>query len=58
MSNIFFCKSNTKIFEITCGKKWIFFDNLSKILNLNHIKINDNNFDSIKQIINKYTFNN
>jgi hypothetical protein len=53
MSNMFFCKKNTTIVEVTCNTKWIFFDNLSKIQKLNHVKINDNNFNSIKTIINK-----
>ena len=53
MSNMFFCKRNTIIVEVTCNKQWIFFDNLSKIQKLNHIKITDNNFNSIKTVINK-----
>ena len=39
MSNMFFCKSGTVIIEVTCGREWEFFDEISKILNLNHIKI-------------------
>lgn len=53
LSNMFFCKKNTKIIEITCNKKWIFFDNLSSILSLNHIKIHNNNFNSIKIVLDK-----
>jgi capsular polysaccharide biosynthesis protein len=47
MSNIFFCKKGTTIIEVTCNTKWEFFDNISSILNLNHIKIDDNNIDTI-----------
>jgi hypothetical protein len=49
----FFCKKNTKIIEITCNKKWIFFDKLSSILSLTHIKIHTNNFNSIKIVLDK-----
>jgi hypothetical protein len=38
MSNMFFCKPGTKIIEVTCGMKWPFFDVISRILKLNHIK--------------------
>ena len=47
MSNMFFCKEGTKIIEVTCGCSWPFFDKISSILNLNHIKCHENNFDSI-----------
>ena len=43
MSNMFFCKELTKIIEVTCGRNWNFFDKLSTILNLKHIKCNENN---------------
>ena len=51
MSNMFFCKEGTTIIEVTCGKHWPFFDKLSNILNLNHIKCHENNFDSIIKYI-------
>lgn len=57
MSNMFFCKKNATIIEITCNTKWIFFDKLSNILSLNHIKINDNNFISIKNVLDKIITN-
>jgi hypothetical protein len=47
MSNMFFCKEGTKIIEVTCGTHWIFFNKLSEILNLNHIKCNKNNFEEV-----------
>jgi len=47
MSNMFFCKEGTKIIEITCGKDYLFFNKISKILNLEHIKINENNYENI-----------
>jgi hypothetical protein len=54
MSNMFFCKEGTTIIEVTCGVEWIFFDKISKILNLNHIKCNDNNYN---ELINCITIN-
>jgi hypothetical protein len=47
LSNMFFCKKGTTIIEITCNMIWPFFDNISSILELNHIKVNNN----IKSII-------
>lgn len=45
MSNMFFCKQGTKIIEVTCGKDWQFFDVISNILKLNHIKLRVNKLD-------------
>ena len=47
MSNMFFCKEKTIIIEVTCGCEWIFFDKISKILNLNHVKCTKNSFNDI-----------
>jgi hypothetical protein len=47
MSNMFFCKEKTTIIEVTCGMNWIFFDNISNILNLKHIKCSINNFENV-----------
>ena len=52
MSNMFFCKKKTKIIEVTCDKEWPFFLSMIKILNLNHIKCDENNFKSLARIIN------
>jgi len=51
MSNMFFCKEGTKIIEVTCGKSWDFFDTISNILHLHHIKCHENDFDSIIKYI-------
>jgi hypothetical protein len=51
MSNMFFCKEGTKIIEVTCNTNWEFFDIISKILNLNHIKCYENKLDKIIQSI-------
>ncbi len=51
MSNMFFCKEGTKIIEVTCNCSWDFFDKISKILKLNHVKCHENNFDSIIKYI-------
>ena len=47
MSNMFFCKEETKIIEVTCSCSYPFFDIISNILNLNHIKCHKNNVDNI-----------
>lgn len=47
MSNMFFCKEGTTILEVTCGTSWGFFNVISKILKLKHIKCHKNNFDDI-----------
>jgi hypothetical protein len=52
MSNMFFCKEGTTIIEVTCGCRWEFFDNISKILKLKHIKCHENNIDKIIKCIN------
>ena len=51
MSNMFFCKESTKIIDITCGCKWKFFDKLSEILNLEHIRCNQNTINEILNCI-------
>jgi hypothetical protein len=38
MSNMFFCKENTKIIEVTCDHEWIYFDKITELLQLQHIK--------------------
>jgi hypothetical protein len=43
MANMFFCKEGTKIIEVTRGRKWAFFDTISSILNLKHIKCKTSN---------------
>jgi hypothetical protein len=53
MSNMFFCKENTKIIEITCDTFYPFFDQMSKILSLKHIKCTKNNFDDVTECIEK-----
>jgi hypothetical protein len=51
MSNMFFCKEGTKIIEVTCSCSWPFFDKISEILKLNHIKCHKNNVDDIIKYI-------
>jgi hypothetical protein len=48
---MFFCKSGTVVIEVTCGREWEFFDEISKILNLNHIKIKKNDPNRIIKTI-------
>lgn len=47
MSNMFFCKKNTYILEVTCGVFWEYFDCISDILKLNHIKCYENELSEI-----------
>jgi hypothetical protein len=47
MSNLFFCKKDTILYEITCDQVWTFFDTITKNLQIIHHKINDNNSDVI-----------
>jgi hypothetical protein len=51
MSNMFFCKENTKIIEITCGSNWEFFNQIPKILNLKHIKCFKNQLNDVVNCI-------
>jgi hypothetical protein len=56
MSNLFFCKKNTILFEVTCGESWSFFDTITKNLQITHHKIKDNNCDVIiKRIMSEKT---
>jgi hypothetical protein len=55
MSNLFFCKKDTLLFEVTCGEIWKFFDVITKNLQIIHHKIEDNNSESIIQKIEKET---
>lgn len=53
MANLFFCKPNTKIIEVVCNRYWKFFDIISKILHLEHIKCNTNKLENIINLIEK-----
>jgi hypothetical protein len=53
MSNLFFCKQNTTIIEVKCGKNWEFFNVISTNLKLNHIIIEKNNPQEIISFIHK-----
>lgn len=53
MSNMFFCKEKTIIFEVTCNTNWPFFDKISSILNLNHKKCINNNCYKIIECLEK-----
>jgi len=50
-SNLFFCKRNAIIIEITSDKKWIFFDKITEKLGLLHYKCSKNTTESIINII-------
>lgn len=56
MSNMFFCKEKTKIIEVTCGSKFLFFDKISNILKLNHIKCFKNDKNDIIKCIESVNF--
>ena len=53
MSNMFFCKSSTTIFEVVCGREWEFFDVISTTLSLNHIKCHTNDINVIIPTLNR-----
>ena len=53
MSNMFFCKSSTTIFEVVCGREWEFFDVISATLSLNHIKCDTNDINVIIPALNR-----
>lgn len=57
MSNMFFCKKGTKIVEVTCNKRWPFFDVISSRLKLKHIKIHKNEPKHIIHIVSKLRIN-
>ena len=42
MSNLFFCKHETQLIEVTCGIKWAFFDTITNHLEINHVKCHIN----------------
>jgi hypothetical protein len=50
MSNMFFCKEGTTIVEVTCNCTYLFFNTISNILKLKHIKCVNNYNDIIKKI--------
>lgn len=51
MSNMFFCKKNTTIIQIIYDTYWKFFDIISNILELKHIKCHNNEFNDIIKLI-------
>lgn len=53
MANMFFCKEEITIIEVTCGKKYVFFNSISDMLNLNHIQCHENIADEVIRVIDK-----
>jgi hypothetical protein len=51
MSNLFFCKKQTKVIEVVCNKYWSFFDVITRINNIIHIIININKYEKIIKLI-------
>lgn len=51
MSNLFFCKKHTKVIEVVCNKYWTFFDTITRINSIFHIKCNINKYENIIQLI-------
>lgn len=50
MSNAFFCKENTIMIEVTCGAKFPFFDKITNMNHMNHIKCKNDYSDIMNQI--------
>ena len=42
LSNLVFCAPGTRVIEVTCGPEWPFFDTISRLLGLDHVKCHDN----------------
>lgn len=53
LSSILFCKSETILIEVTCKKKYEWFDICFEKLKINHAKINKNNADYIIDYLDK-----
>jgi hypothetical protein len=53
MSNMFFCKPGTIVLEVISNVEWLFFDKISKILELNHQKVCKNRVDNVIRRINE-----
>lgn len=55
LTNLFFCKPNTKIVEVTCGCESLenIYDQLSSSYNLRHYKCHENSFNSVVNFINE-----
>ncbi len=51
MSNLFFCKKQTKVIEVVCNTYWLFFDVITRINNIVHIKCNENKYKKIIELI-------
>jgi len=50
LSNMFFCRPNTKIIEVHCNRKWYFFPVISANLRLNHSYVSNKLTDIINLI--------
>lgn len=54
--NQFFCKESTKILEVESnGKEFLLFDQISDVLNLQHLKCKENEYSKIIEFINTHT---
>jgi hypothetical protein len=51
LSNMLFCKPGTRIIEVTCGARWPFFDTISGLLGLEHVKCRANTFAAVARCI-------
>ena len=52
MSNLLFCRENVStVLEVVCDAKWEFFDRITNILNIKHVKCNQNSVSNIQNIL-------
>lgn len=51
LSNMLFCRPGTRIIEVTCGVRWAFFDTISGLLGLEHVKCRENTFAAVARCI-------
>jgi len=54
LSSVFFCKSETTVIEVTCGRKYPWFDICFEKLKINHIKIHENEADHIIEYLQEH----
>lgn len=47
MANLFFCKEGATVVEVTCNKSWPFFDKITGMLHIRHIKCPTNTLDAV-----------
>ena len=55
LSNMLFCTPGCRIIEVSCNTNWAFFDVISRLLRLDHVKCHDNSYEAVVRCIAKYS---